>query len=168
MKKTTLALIVITLFSAGFALAQQVDPAQMNEKLDFLEGTWKLKMDLLDGTYGKGEICYKWVLGKSWMRIDFVGKRPDGRPWEAYGMQKYDSGKGCYVSNVYFGPGDPVTYTGKWIDGKTLRVELELNGRQTGIDYIDKDDGTILQENWFINDEGERVVVLKTDYSRVE
>lgn len=165
--KTKIGIIALLSFCCSTVLfAQYKDPTEDQKKLDFLVGNWKTVSTFpATGAQGTGDLSYRWVLGGAWLKVEYYGKRPDNRLWEAHGMIKYDPGKGHYISIVFFDSEGPYTFNGHWLDEKTIRFEIEMNGTKSGIDYTRKDDGTVYQENWRLSPEGERQVTLKTNYT---
>lgn len=158
------AIVCIALILA----AVPVDDDAMQQKLAFLEGDWKtVSTFTASGEVAPGTLSYHWVLGGAWLQCTFHGDRADGRVWEAHAMLRWDGQKGHYVSWAFFGPGDPIMYSGTALEDGTLRFEFTNNGARTGIDYCPRMADSVYQENWTIGPDGERRITLKTDYTRV-
>ena len=43
-----------------------------------------------------GHLEYRWVLGKHWILVEFVGQHPEKEFWEAYALIKFDISKNCF------------------------------------------------------------------------
>lgn len=166
MKKITLSLLVVfTLLSIDSA-AQDSETESMLDKLSFLVGEWKTTSTFPStGQQVHGDLSYKFVLGKTWIKFEFIGDHPE-RIWEAHGMIKYDVTSKKYRTTAFFSAEEPVYYYGEWISERTVRFELNLDGTVRGIDYNSKPDGTVYQENWVLTSDGKREITLKTDYSK--
>ncbi len=139
------------------------------EKLQPLVGKWKTR-SVFPGKNLEvpGELEYRWVLGKNWLRVEFVGQHPERSFWEAYVMIKFDTAKNLYIAYAFFNADDPVIEVGSWISDKTFRLESrDDKGKTVGaIDYTVKEDGTIYQENWVIDKNNQKQITLKTYYTR--
>lgn len=160
---------MVCLLLAGIPLprawGQERSPEQ--QRLDFLAGSWTTLSETVKGDTIPGTLEYQWVLGKQWLRVVFIGEPDDGRVWEAYAMVKYDSESGEYVSYAFFNANDPVRYRGYPVDDSTLRFEYEGAEGTVGIDYHNRGDGTVYQENWSLSPGGERTITLRTTYRSV-
>jgi hypothetical protein len=160
-----MAVFAFFLFSSGDMFTEQM------KKLEPFVGKWKTR-SVYPGKDAviPGDLEYRWVLGKNWMMVEFVGQHPERAFWEAYAMIKFDTAKNSYISYDFFNAKDPTTMTGTWIGPQTLRFETrdEKGNSEGGIDYTIKADGTIYQENWRIDKDNHRQITLKTDYTRVE
>ncbi len=136
-----------------------------HQRLNFLVGEWATISETAQGTTIPGRLEYQWVLGGQWLKVVFVGRPEDGRVWEAYAMLKYDPERGEYSSCAFFGANDPVRYRGYPVDDSTMRFEHETDTGTSGIDYHDRGDGTVYQENWSLSPTGERTITLRTTYT---
>jgi hypothetical protein len=162
-------LLAAVLLMTGAAPAQTQEGVEELQKLGFLEGYWKTRSEFTrDGTIAYGTLRYEWVLGGNWLKVTFIGDHPSGRVWEAHGMigKNYDA-EG-FIGHIFFGPDDPVVYTGLMINENTYRMETTFNGVTSGIDYINRSDGTVYQENWVLDAQGSRRITLKTTYEPLE
>lgn len=158
-----LILIPLTLLPSGDLFTGQM------KKLEPLVGKWKTQ-SFIPGKEAAipGELEYRWVLGKNWLFIEFVGQHPDRDFWEAYVMIKFDTTKNHYKSYAFFTADNPTIMTGNWISTKTFRLEIKDDKGKSlsGIDYTVKADDTIYQENWIIEKNGRKKITLKTYYKR--
>jgi hypothetical protein len=166
--KVVLTLLVVSplfLFSTGNSFREQMN------KLGPFVGKWKTH-SIYPGKDGviPGDLEYRWILGKNWMMVEFVGQHPERDYWEAYAMIKFDTVKNHYISYEFFNADNPTLMIGTWISPQTLRFETrdEKGNSEGGIDYTIKENGTIYQENWRINKDNRREITLKTDYTRVK
>ena len=114
-----------------------------------------------------GKLEYRWVLGKNWVLVIFIGQHPEREYWEAIAMIRFDPVKNCYISHDFFNDGDPIVMVGYWISKKTLRFEIKDDKGLSGIDYTVKEDGSIFQENWIVRKGKKKKVTLKTTYARI-
>lgn len=166
MKKIFISFVFLVL-AVSFGLCAVMDNTTMMKKLLPLAGKWQTtSVSQKTGFKAPGNLEYRYVLGGDWMFVEFIGKHPKRKIWQAYVMIKYDIEKKCYVSWDFFNKNDPVLMTGKWVKNNTLRFESEHDGVLSGIDYTIKKDKTIYQENWVINKEKNHKVTLKTHYKR--
>jgi hypothetical protein len=134
-------------------------------KLNFLAGEWKTVSEFTSsGMKVEGNLTYYWVIGGEWLHCRFIGNHPDRPYWEAVAMMRFDSESGRYVSVAFFNDQMPVTMYGIAVGENTIRFERTIDDGKTGIDYTDKGNGTVYQENW-IEINGERTITLKTDYT---
>ena len=160
-----IAVMPFTLFSSVDAFTEQM------KKLEPFVGKWKTQ-SFYPGkdTAVPGELEYRWILGKNWLFIEFVGQHPERAFWEAYAMIKFDTAKNHYVSYAFFNANDPSIMIGSWISIDTFREESkdEKGNSTDGIDYTFKKDGSIYQENWIIDKNQERKITLKTYYTKVK
>jgi len=158
--------IVFPVFSAGTVI-NTIKNDEM-KKLEPFVGKWKtLSVYQKTGLKAPGILEYRWILGKKWMFIEFIGKHPKKKYWGAYGFFRYDTKKKCYISYDIFDENEPTFTTGYWLNTKTLRFEDNKNEKVWGIDYTLTDKGNIYQENWVKNKENKRTVTLKTTYTRI-
>ena len=166
MKKIFLSFVCLIL-AVSFGLSSVMDNKTMMKRLVPLAGKWHTtSISQKTGFKAPGELEYRFVLGEDWMFVEFIGKHPKRKVWQAYVMIKYDIGKKCYVSWDFFNKNDPVLMTGEWIKENTLRFKSEHEGILSGIDYFVKEDKTIYQENWVIDKEKNHTITLKTYYKR--
>jgi len=143
--------------------AQEVLSAK-HQAIDFLIGEWRTISEFPDGRVGEGELEYRWVLGGSWMRVEFTGEHPDALRWEAHVMQRWNPSIDAYEAWVFGGDADPLRFRGVLVGDGHFRVEYSPEeGVVTGIDYHRMEDGTVLQENW-MEDAGGRWLTLQTSY----
>lgn len=138
------------------------------QKMTPFVGKWKtVSLYPERGLKVPGELEYRWVLGKNWVLVIFVGQHPERKYWEAIAMIKFDVEKKCYISHDFFNEMDPVQMIGFWVTPRTLRFEMKDTDGSSGIDYTLKSDGTIYQENWILPKGKKRKITLKTDYTRL-
>ena len=162
----------ILLFLVGWMAVSGVTPdagttSDAMQRMTPFIGKWKTVSLYPDrGLRVPGELEYRWVLGKNWVLVIFVGQHPERVYWEAIAMIRFDPVKNCYISHDFFNDGDPIKMTGSWITPRTIRFELEDEKGLSGIDYTVKADGTIFQENWIIRKDKKKKVTLKTTYTR--
>jgi len=132
-------------------------------RLDFLAGSWRTESTWPDsGRTVVGALRYEWVLGGTWLKFTFRGEHPDRAYWEAHGMIHWDAEAKAYRTVAFWDARGPHGSTGRFIDEKTVRFTAE--GGQSGIDYRDTGSG-VYQENWRLDEAGERIVTLKTTYT---
>lgn len=169
MKKLyTLALFSLLIFSSTLLLNAGTDSDPMEKLTPFL-GKWKtMSIYQKDGLKAPGVLEYRWVLGKKWMFIEFVGQHPKRENWGAYAFFRYDKKRKCYISYDIFDEREPLFTTGHWLSKDTIRFEDKESKNKWGIDYTIKPDGAIYQENWVINKDGKRVITLKTYYTKIK
>jgi hypothetical protein len=165
-----IALILVS-FSLSLFAGGDTAKEQMKKMEPFL-GKWKTK-STYPGTKLTipGKLEYRWVLGKSYMMIEFVGQHPEREYWEAYAMIKYDPVKKKYISWDFFNANNPETSYGYWLSTDTVRFEGKTKKGTWGIDYTlkkGKTGVTVYQENWAKPKNGKRKITLKTDYIRVK
>ncbi len=168
--KTILSIFILLLMASVSLSADATAPAaeKQMKKLEPFVGKWKTRSVYPDKELEvHGHLEYRWVLGKTWLLNQFVGKHPEKDYWEAYAMIKYDAAKQCYVSHDFFNGNDPIIMTGTWITKNTIRFQYKDEKGKWGIDYTAKPDGSIYQENWVEGKKGTRKITLKTDYTRV-
>jgi hypothetical protein len=164
MKRFFAAAFACALFS--LLAAAQDDLPPMHEHLQFLVGQWNTVSAFpATGQEVPGVLTYRWVLGGAWLHVEFKGDHPERPVWEAYAMMRWDPQADCYVSWAFFGPGEPLRYTGKRLENGTISMETERDGRRYGIDYTPVEGGTVYQENWAVDESGTRTVTLKTTYT---
>ncbi|MCP4221524.1 MAG: DUF1579 domain-containing protein [bacterium] len=172
MKRNMYRVFFIFLMLAFYSLVAAETPVDPMKKLEPFVGKWKTvsmyTQGALKGIKIPGDLEYRWILGKSWMFVEFVGHHPKRPYWEAYAMIKYDKAKGRYISHDFFNADDPVLMTGFWLSPQTLRFEIKSGKGKSGIDYTLKEDGTLYQENWSKSGTDEAVIRLKTWYTRVK
>ena len=168
MKRLGVLLAVLVAASGTTVAAQTADLSAEHRRLDFLAGRWSTMSETGQGISIPGTLEYEWVLGGQWLKVVFVGQPEDGRVWEAYAMVKYEPTSSEYVSYAFFNANDPIRYRGYPLDGTTLRFEHETADGTFGIDYTDRGDGTVYQENWAMSPGGERTVTLRTTYTPAE
>ena len=169
MKKLIGIVLTLTVVSSFFLLSPGDTFAEQMKKLEPFVGKWKTR-SVYPGKDAviPGDLEYRWVLGKNWMMVEFVGQHPERAFWEAYAMIKFDTATNRYISYDFFNADEPTTMTGAWISPQTLRFETrdETGSSEGGIDYTIKADGTIYQENWRIDKDKGKQITLKTDYTR--
>lgn len=162
------ALTFIIILSLSFSLYAGDEAKEQMKKMEPFLGKWITKSVYPDKNLTvPGKLEYRWILGKNYMMIEFVGNHPEREYWEAYAMIKYDKKKKKYVSFDFFDEGDPVVSVGYWMSKDTVRFEAE--DQSWGIDYTLKKSkaGTVVyQENWVKPKDGKRKITLKTDYTR--
>jgi hypothetical protein len=166
-----LAAVLAALAALGLSVTWPVAPLGAQEALspehqaiDFLIGEWRTTSEFPDGRMGEGELEYRWVLGGSWMRVEFTGEHPDALPWEAHVMQRWNPETDAYEAWVFGGDADPLRFRGVLLAEGHFRVQYSPEeGVVTGIDYHEMEDGTVLQENW-MEDGGGRWLTLQTSY----
>ncbi|MFQ5551397.1 MAG: DUF1579 family protein [Gemmatimonadales bacterium] len=157
-----LALFWIAVTGSAELTAQELSP--QHQRLAFLEGSWTTRSEFPDGTVAYGDLEYEWVLGGTWMRVEFVGRHPTRSPWEAHVMMRWVPERGEYVSHVFASPDTPSVFRGRFLDNGVFRVEVPTDDGVAGIDYHPRD-GSVYQENW-IEESGSRRVTLRTTYAR--
>ena len=157
---------VMAVFLWSFARSGETLSSEMSRFHPFI-GKWNtVSIFPESGLRVVGELEYRWVLGKNWVMVEFVGKHPEREYWEAYALIRHDSRGKHYVSYDFFNEKDPVQMIGKWISPRTLRFEISDKKSRSGIDYTIQDNGTVYQENW-IEDPGKgKKITLRTYYSR--
>jgi hypothetical protein len=162
----TLLFLVVWMEVSGMIPAAGTTSEAMQRMAPFI-GKWKTVSWYPDrGLRVPGELEYRWVLGKNWVLVIFVGQHPEREYWEAIAMIRFDPVKNCYISHDFFNDGDPIKMTGSWITPRTLRFELEDEKGSYGIDYTVNSDGTIYQENWVIPKNKSKKITLQTTYTR--
>jgi hypothetical protein len=163
--RKAIILIAISLIAVT-AFAQEVP--EMMRKLDFIEGDWTVISTFpATGLEVPGELSYHFVLGGHWMLCRFVGDHPERDVFEAVEMIRWDSEGAQFIVEAFYGAEGPERYTGKLINGTTVRMETTANGRRSGLDYIPTESG-VYQENWIYNEKDEKIITLKTVYTRVK
>ncbi len=169
MKKSLIVLVLfLIIFNFSICLKADSTSDKMKRLTPFL-GKWKtLSIYQNNGLKAPGVLEYKWILGKKWMFIEFIGKHPKRKVWGAYGFFRYDQKRKCYISYDIFDENEPAFTTGYWLKDKTLRFEDKNNKKPWGIDYTIKKDGSIYQENWLINKDKKRIITLKTYYTKIK
>ncbi len=165
-KAAVLACLAVSPFVS--ALGQQpADSAHPLGRLSFLIGDWRTMSTPPGRSAIPGYLSYSWALGEQWIEVHFDGHPPDGGFWGAVAMIRYDRQTGEYVSWAFFGPDDPVRYTGSFINDSTLRFSHSSEQGEFGIDYSAREDGTVFQHNWRMTSEGARQTTLETIYQPV-
>jgi hypothetical protein len=150
------------------SISAQSSLSAEHERIAFLVGEWRTSSEFPDGQVGEGELEYRWVFDGQWMKVEFQGSHPQGAPWEAHVMQRWNPENDAYEAWVFRGDGPPLVYRGSSPEPGLFRVEHTSDAGVTiGIDYREQPDGSVFQENWMI-DEGERSVTLKTTYEPVQ
>ena len=161
-------LFLILLFLTAATCLQAQDDAwheKMHNKLGFLAGDWKSESTYVaSGLKVEGHLVYEWVEGEAWLRCTFVGKHPEYKVWESHEMIKWDKEKKKYLAYTFSNRGEMVLYQGELVDENRIRFWIEREGIRQGLDYIQRSDGSVHQENWIITPSGERRVWLKTEY----
>lgn len=167
MKKYANFLLLLLIVTTTYLFSNDGQLTEDMKKLKPFVGKWKTRSIYPEkGLEVSGDLEYRWILGKNWMLVEFVGKHPERAFWEAYAMIKFDKSRNCYISYDFFNANDPIIMAGIWISPKTLRFETENGKGKSGIDYTLKKDGTIFQENWFIPKNKKKKITLKTFYTK--
>jgi hypothetical protein len=161
-------LLVISMLLLFAVVAHAQDSATMQAKLNFLEGDWiSVSTFPATGQEVTGDLSYHWTIGGNWLLCRFIGDHPTREYWEAVAMMRWDTEAGHYVSLAFFGPSDPGKSEGILIDGKIISMRNGEGNDMTGIDYHPTATG-VYQENWRFDEEGKRVITLKTVYTKAK
>lgn len=172
MKISRMVFFVLWMLLPQFLLLGQEDAIAQMKKMEPFVGKWETRSVYPDrDRVMPGKLEYRWILGKNWLCVEFVGQHPEREYWEAYALIKYDPVKKRYLSYEYFNANEPTIMTGYWISADTIRFEFSDEKGSAGIDYtlIKKGtDYTVYQENWVMPSGGERKITLKTDYTAVK
>lgn len=168
MKKFVIfSLLIILSFSFLFSQEKDTKHQKRQNRLDFLAGDWDSESTYLaSGLKVKGHLVYEWVEGGAWLRCTFVGQHPEYKVWESHEMIKWDKDKKEYLAYTFSNSGEMVLYQGEEIDASRVRFWIEREKIRQGLDYIQRKDGSVYQENWLITPAGERRIWLKTEYTK--
>ncbi len=158
------AILLIGLVLCAGDLRAQVFLSPEHERIAFLAGEWRTTSEFPDGTVVEGDLTYRWVMGGAWMQVEFRGEPPDGSLWEAHVMQRWNPAEEEYEAWSFPEEGDPIRYRGASPESGFFRIErTDPEGTTSGIDYREREDGSVHQENWILEN-GERRVTLRTTY----
>jgi len=171
MKRYSFLILIIFLLQTFCLMAN--NRSQMSEQMKKMEpfiGKWKTQ-SFYTGKQEEipGEIEYRRVLGNNWLQIEFIGRHPQRDYWEAYVMITFEPKKNSYIAYSFFNADEPTIMNGMWISANTFRLGKpnEKGKMNNGIDYTIKKDGTIFQENWTLDKNGQRQIRLHTTYTRI-
>jgi hypothetical protein len=167
MKKIFVPITAIIFCFSTMILAQNQSEEQ--GKLNFMVGEWKsVSVNQKTGKESFGNSSIQWVLGGTWLQWKFVAQREQD-PLEVITLINYHDEKKQYAF-YSFNPYDdePIAHYGNWLDTHTLRIETNFQGVNVWIDFKIKKNGDFVQEHSKKTSSGERVMMTKTNYSKVK
>ena len=139
------------------------------KKLEFLLGDWKsVSIDQNTGKKSTGNSSIGRVVCGKWLQWKFNAVM-ENKPLEVLTMINYNKDRKQY-SFISFNPMDdhPLIHYGNWIDKNTLRLEIKEKGVTTRVEFNLKKDGDFEQVHSNISTSGEKIIRLRTIYSKIK
>ena len=159
--------IIIVLFCFSTIITAQEKSVEL-KKLEFLLGEWKsVSVNQSTGEESTGKSVVKPVIGGKWLQWKFEAQLKDG-PLEVLTLINYQNEKKQYAF-ISFNPFDdvPLIHYGNWINKNTLRLKITHQNETTWVDFNIKESGNFEQVHSKILPSGERIIMGKTNYSKI-
>jgi hypothetical protein len=167
MKNVACVAVIFVFCSLAYPEASN-DPPSEKQRLNFLVGEWDsitIKQD--GGEKSTGYSSIHWILGGEWLQWKFKGQFKSGSI-EVLTLINYNEKRSQYA--LYsFNPFEdhPLPHFGRWIDSKTLRLEIDEDGKKIWVEFLIIEDGRFDQIHSEVISQDERRITGKTTYTRI-